>query len=728
MLIALRGELLIRSIVLALALGPVLTLFAKEGAFAHETVEHDLAHTVELSGDFNQLQELLLSRNLCAQPATGAEENGLGTEACNLAREPAPTPSQSVLPQAVRESRQQDLVAFCSNPRVQRIADRFREGVSLDRSLSRAAQREFAEEEAIALRDIVDEPYFSMAVQNFFRSNGPHSSKVLTESICRSSRYDGNTGVIHEPVTRDSSVIADAIRRRCPDQPFLTPCDLLETACFLAGRVTTSSNHSCYMISRDTAARERCVEQARLHDEAEQKRIAEENRQALAACETARTERVRRCETDTAARRAEEVSRFEACATEVRTEFQQRAEAERLREQEAQLLREEEDYAKCRARDIEARERALCAISGEPKSPDLLLGEALRRNGRCSGGQTESQKSLQTQATTLRAQVGAMRSAYDHVFPEPKLEACLTRFGRDARGVCSALERARNQTQPQLQEIYTPARLAQANERLNELKTHFRSFLQSQRSLSATDRSRLLARLDQVVIGAPASAEALAQVIRNGATFNCGFEEVRTIPSKTAPRPERECSSSFISLPPDMLMKLTSGSDIDSGPVESILFHEMGHALALSGDTPLFSKLNSCLSRNTQASGFPEKTLPTLQKEALADWFGAQALGVQLRASPSSIRTEMLENRIGGEVCGLMHSETGSCVNDGATYYYPKELLAKPAMNEACRETLENYDHPLTSDRLQLLLSNGGVKNSLGCSMASLQETRGCSL
>jgi hypothetical protein len=180
-----------------------------------------------------------------------------------------------------------------------------------------------------------------------------------------------------------------------------------------------------------------------------------------------------------------------------------------------------------------------------------------------------------------------------------------------------------------------------------------------------------------------------------------------------------------------MLIKLAEGSDIDAGPVESILFHEVGHALARDSNSSLFRQLNPCLARMTNLNAFEREQQPTVHRESLADWFASQAMGAQLRLAPASQRALLVENRLGGEICGILHHKNQTCVNHDWNYFYPLNRishLGEHNVPSECGKILRAYDHPLTPDRLQIMLSNGGIKSALGCSSTSRAETRGCSL
>jgi len=722
-----------------------LALFAQENAsHSHGGDEPSVHDAIETGADFHHLQSLLLSRNLCEGLPSGSDSIGLGAAACDLAREPAlPSPAPTTLPTLIRDSRREDLEAFCSNPRVARVAERFREGTTGDRALSRAARDEFAEAEAESILDIIDDPYFSVARDHFYRSSGIDMLEGFIESICRGISTPLMPSDLS--IARSTPEVDQEIHRRCGDSLSVvlsrsTPCGLTIGPCLLGGVVAISHAHICAVrVSPDPADEERCRERMRVLDEQERTRVAEENRRAQAACEARLAERIASCESERAAEESARSAAYSTCARGVRAEFAARAEEERARAAEARERRAEEDYVRCRERSISERLRTVCGFAGDSGSADGRLATALHGENACSslgpntspgvraGVGVAASRDPQDEARRLMDQVNGMRNAYDHVFPEPKVETCISRYGREARGVCESLERARQRSQNQLNEIYSPERLARAGARLNELKEHFRGMINSQRNLTPENRQRLLDRLERVTIGAPAGAEALAGVIRGGATYHCGFDALPRglVPSSST---VRECSSSSILMPPDMLMRFVDGSDIDSGPVESILFHEMGHALTLPGPSSLFDNVNRCLSRVSEVSGFTAGTQNTVRMEALADWFGAGAMGAQLRSASESVRTEMLENRLGGEVCGLLHNPGGSCLSDQSRYFYPNELLGNSNTSSECRDILQEYDHPLTPDRLQILLSNGGVKAALGCSTTSLRETRGCSL
>lgn len=717
-----------------MVLGPLPNAYSHGG-----DADPSIHEAIDLSGDFNQLQNFLLSRDRCETPPTGRDVMGLGPSICELAREPAPTASGLAPSPAVIASRRDDLSTFCSNSRVAQIAERFRSGEGLDRALSRAAQREFAEAEAESILDVIDEPYFSMARGSFYFASGPDYLESAEESGCRG--LDPLLPSSDTSTSRDPPELSQAIRDRCSDFANSAASICVSESCHSAGTSSAvMASGDCWgMKGLSAAAIDRCLERVRAEFAELQERIREENRAERARCLEREARQVAVCRARLEASSEALSDAYESCVRGVRAEFTARTEESRRRESEARARRTEEDYVRCRERYVLERRRSICSLTAEPGTSDSFLADALSRSSSCStlppvssaplsdsNSRGPSRTDLRVVAKSLRDEVNGMRNAYDHIFPEPKMESCLSRMGPNARGVCESLERARQRGQAQLSEIYSPERLAQANERLNQLKENFRGFINSQRGLSVESRAMLLRRLDNVVIGAPAGAEALAGVIRGGATYNCGFNERPPFSgSSTAPR---ECSTSYINLPPDMLMRFLDGNDLDSGPVESILFHEMGHAVTLPGPDSLFENLSRCLNRSVNVSGFDYSARGIVSREALADWFGAQAMGAQLRAAPASIRTGMVENRLGSWICGAPRSKADTCIDQASAYFYPTDIIENTVLEPACRLILKEYGHPLTPDRLNVLLSNGGVKSALGCSAASLSETRGCSL
>jgi|GEM_PF-5801206 len=351
-------------------------------------------------------------------------------------------------------------------------------------------------------------------------------------------------------------------------------------------------------------------------------------------------------------------------------------------------------------------------------------------------------------ADKIKTAVEIFRQNYNFVFnPANRDAACLEKIGD--QGICDSLKADRQRTDARFAEVYTPNRMARAQELGRNLIDKYRSTIE--RLLpgagNAAKRAKLIERIGKIAFVRPQGTKSLESVNGGFATCACHPSKIENASDTSF----HECQANSITLSPSLMLNLDNPQGLQQ--LNAIMMHEIGHAIApdLSDSDAIFGPLATCLAPKVNLSSFPEANKRTVKKEAVADWLAAEVLGTSMQAeggNSAAARTS-LANQMDFLMCSVLGREftlgtgtPGCMVNSDGRYRYFNELesltdagqsysgyTAGNGARYSCDPS--TYTHPRPPDRLAIFARSKGIRTALGCansSSSSGTQVQSCSL